>query len=81
VAKFINGIFGHHLKRCTVIEYRYARHTIFKTQYHFIFIKKYRHPVLKGNVDVELPELTRQIYNAFEIEMLKNIVSKIMLTC
>ncbi|VAW94447.1 hypothetical protein MNBD_GAMMA19-386 [hydrothermal vent metagenome] len=55
--------------------------SFFKTQHHFIFITKYRHPILKGNVDVEIPELTRQTCNAFEIEMLENIVSKTMLTC
>ena len=29
---------------------RYGSHTVYKIQYHFVFVKKYRHQVLKGDV-------------------------------
>jgi len=55
------------------MEYRYGSHTVFKIQYHFVFVTKYRYPVLKGDVGLEIRKLIRQ---AFEIEILKGVVSK-----
>lgn len=76
MVRFIDGTFGHHLKKCTVIEYRYASHTVFKTQYHFIFIKKYRYPVLKGDMGIEIRGLIRQTCNTLEIEIFKDVMCK-----
>ena len=58
--------------------YRYGRHTVYKIQCHFIFVPKYRYQVLKGEVGLKARELIRQTCQAFEIEILKGVVSKIM---
>lgn len=29
------------------MDYRYGSHTVFKIQYHFVFVTKYRYKVLK----------------------------------
>jgi len=31
------------------MKYRYGSHTIYKIQYHFVFVTKYRYHVLKGD--------------------------------
>ncbi len=58
------------------MEYRYGSHTVFKIQYHFVFVTKYRYQVLKGDVGLKVRELIRQTCEAFEIEILKGVVSK-----
>ncbi|MEY3760307.1 MAG: Transposase, family [Pseudomonadota bacterium] len=32
------------------MDYRYGSHTVFKIEYHFVWVTKYRYPVLKGEV-------------------------------
>jgi putative transposase len=59
-----------------LMEYRYGSHTIYKIQYHFVFVTKYRYQVLKGDVGLKVRELVRQTCQAFEIEILKGVVSK-----
>ncbi len=58
------------------MEYRYGSHTVYKIQYHFVFVTKYRYQVLKGDVGLKLRELIRQTCQSFEIEILKGVVSK-----
>ena len=58
------------------MEYRHGSHTVFKIQYHFVFVTKYRYMVLKGDVGLKVRELIRQTYEAFEIEILKGVVSQ-----
>lgn len=58
------------------MDYRYGSHTVFKIQYHFVFVTKYRYHVLKGDVALKTRELIRQTCEAFEIEILKGVVSK-----
>ncbi|GLS88965.1 hypothetical protein GCM10007916_00320 [Psychromonas marina] len=58
------------------MDYRYGSRTIFKIQYHFVFVTKYRYQVLQGDVGLKVRELIRQTCNAFEIEILKGVVSK-----
>ncbi len=58
------------------MEYRYGSHTVFKIQYYFVFVTKYRYPILKGDEGLEVRELIRQTCTAFEIEILKGVVSK-----
>ena len=53
------------------MDYRYGSHTVFKIQYHFVFVTKYRYQVLQGDVGLKVRELVRQTCNAFEIEILK----------
>ena len=42
------------------MEYRYGSHTIFKIQYHFVFVTKYRYKVLQVTV-LKVCELIRQM--------------------
>jgi len=44
-----------------------------KIQYHFVFVKKYRYKVLKGDIGLKVRELIRQTYEAIEIEILKGV--------
>ncbi|POZ51997.1 IS200/IS605 family transposase [Methylovulum psychrotolerans] len=58
------------------MEYRYGSHTVFRIEYHFVWVTKYRYPVLKGDVALRVRELVKQICEAFEIRILKGVVSK-----
>jgi len=58
------------------MDYRYGSHTVYKIQYHFVFVTKYRYQVLKGDVGLKARELIRQTCQAFEIEILKGVISK-----
>jgi putative transposase len=55
------------------VEYRYGSHTVFKIQYHFVFVTKYRYHVLKGDVDLQARQLIRETCQAFDIEILKGL--------
>ncbi len=37
--------------------YRHGSHTIYQCHYHFVFIPKYRKPVLRGEIGVHLREM------------------------
>ena len=52
-------------------EYRRAAHTVYALHYHFVFIPKYRKPVLRGDVGVELRDLIREICRSADIEILQ----------
>ena len=56
------------------MSYRYGSHTVFRIQYHFVFVTKYRYQVLKGDVALKTRELIRQTCEAFEIQILKGMV-------
>jgi putative transposase len=58
------------------MEYRYGSHTVFKIQYHFVFVTKYRYQILRGDVGLKIRELVRQTCEAFEIKILSGVVSK-----
>ena len=51
--------------------YRKASHTTYSLHYHFVFIPKYRKPVLRGDVAQRLRELVREICRTNNIEILK----------
>jgi len=53
------------------MDYRYGSHTVFKIEYHFVWVTKYRYPVLKGDVGERVRELVRQTCEAFEIRIVK----------
>ena len=52
-------------------DYRRAAHTIYTLHYHFVFITKYRKPVLRGDVGTEVRSLIREIYRSRDIEILQ----------
>ena len=58
------------------MEYRYGSHTVFRIEYHFVWVTKYRYHVLHGVVALRVRELVRQTCEAFEIEIIKGLVSK-----
>ena len=52
-------------------EYRKGAHTVYQCHYHFVFIPKYRKPVLRGEVGLRLRELIREVCRANGVEILK----------
>ena len=54
-----------------MVEYRRASHAVYRLRYHFVFITKYRKPVLKGDIAKEIRKLTREICRTHDIEILK----------
>jgi putative transposase len=56
--------------------YRTSAHTRFDIKYHFVWITKYRKPVLTGAVGTRLRELVREICRTNEIEILQGHVSR-----
>lgn len=56
--------------------YRYGSHTIFQIEYHFVWVTKYRYKVLRGEVAERVRELVRETCDAFEIRIVKGVVSK-----
>jgi putative transposase len=55
--------------------YRKGPHTVYELHYHFVFITKYRKPVLKGDVAKRVRELIREICAAEDVEIVKGHVS------
>jgi hypothetical protein len=53
-----------------VREYRRAAHTVYALHYHFVFITKYRKPVLRGKIGTEVRDLIREICRSQDIEIL-----------
>ncbi len=58
------------------MDYRYGSHTVYKIEYHFVWVTKYRYKVLQGDAGQRVRELVRQTCEAFEIRILKGVVSK-----
>ena len=58
------------------MDYRYGSHTVYKIEYHFVWVTKYRYKVLHGDVGQRVREVVRQTCEAFEIRILKGVVSK-----
>ncbi len=58
------------------MEYRYGSHTIYKIEYHFVWVTKYRYQMLTGDLGLRLREMVRQSCEAFEIRILSGVVSK-----
>ena len=51
--------------------YRHGSHSVYQCHYHFVFIPKYRKPILRGEVGVRLRELIREVCKARDIEILQ----------
>ena len=54
--------------------YRRAAHTVHSLHYQFVFSTKYRKPVLRGDIAIEVRDLIREICRAHEIEILRGHV-------
>jgi putative transposase len=57
-------------------ENRRGSHTVYNIQYHFVWVTKYRYPVLRGEVSERVRELIRQSCMSREIRILKGHVAK-----
>ena len=60
----------------TMQNYRKTSHSVYDLKYHFVWITKYRKPVLFGNVGTRLRDLIREICKSMDIEIIKGHVSK-----
>ncbi|WPL13137.1 IS200/IS605 family transposase [Thiorhodovibrio litoralis] len=58
------------------MDYRHGSHTVYKIEYHFVWVTKYRYKVLRGDVGHRVRELVRQTCEAFEIRIMKGVVSQ-----
>ena len=56
--------------------YRKTSHSVYDIKYHFVWITKYRKPVLFGNVATRTRDLIREICKSMDIEIIKGHVSK-----
>ena len=50
--------------------YRRAAHSVYELHYHFVFTTKYRKPVLRGEIALEVRDLIRQICRSHDIDIL-----------
>jgi putative transposase len=57
-----------------VKQYRHGSHTVYQCHYHFVFIPKYRKPVLRGEVAIRLRDLVREICKSYDIEIIQGHV-------
>ena len=51
--------------------YRKGSHSVYQLHYHFVFVTKYRKPVLRGEIAVKCRDLIREICGAEDVEILK----------
>ena len=58
------------------MDYRHGAHTVFMVHLHFVWVTKYRKPVLTGEVGLRVRELIRQICREQEVEILKGHVAR-----
>ena len=58
------------------MDYRYGSHTVFQIEYHFVWVTKYHYKVLMGEIGERVRELVRETCEAFEIRIVKGVVSK-----
>lgn len=56
--------------------YRHGAHSVFEIHLHFVWVTKYRKPVLTGEVGLRVRELIRQSCREEEVEILKGHVAK-----
>ena len=55
-------------------EYRRAAHTLYALHYHFVFITKYRKPVLRGDIGTEIRDMIRDVCRTHDIDILQGHV-------
>ncbi len=56
-------------------KYRKSAHTVYQLHYHFVFIPKYRKPVLRGEIAMRFRDLVREICRSNDIEIPKGHIS------
>jgi putative transposase len=56
-------------------KYRKGPHTVYELHYHFVFITKYRKPVLRGEIGRRTRDLIREICASEDVEIVKGKVN------
>ena len=51
-------------------KYRKSSHTVYELHYHFVFTTKYRKPVLRGEIGIQVRAMIRQVCGAANVEIL-----------
>lgn len=59
-----------------VKDYRKGSHSVFDITYHFVWITKYRYPVLKGDFALRIRDIIKEVCMACDVKILKGVVSK-----
>ncbi len=54
-----------------MVGYRRSSHAVYRLRYHFVFITKYRKPVLRGDIAEEIRKITMEICRTHDIEIVK----------
>ena len=57
-----------------VSEYRRSSHALYGLRYHFVFITKYRKPVLRGDIAREVRKIVREVCRTHDIEIVRGHV-------
>ena len=57
-------------------DYRKGSHTVYDIKYHFVWITKYRYPVLRGSIAMRARKLLRQGCQANNLRILNGSVGK-----
>ena len=57
-------------------EYSHQGHTVTELKYHFVWVTKYRYPVLQGEIALRAREVIRQVCESREITIIKGVVSR-----
>ena len=55
-------------------DYRRSSHAVYRLRYHFVFITKYRKPVLRGDIAKEVRSLIREVCRTHDIEIVRGHV-------
>ena len=57
-------------------EYRLGSHTVYDIKYHLVWVTKYRHKVLSGDLALRAREVIRQVCMSRELKIIKGHVSR-----
>ena len=58
-----------------MVEYRHGSHTVFSIHLHIVWITKYRHQVLKGEVAERVRDIVREVCRQAGVDILKGHIS------
>ena len=57
-------------------EYRKGAHAVYDIKYHFVWVTKYRHDILRGEIAVRARDIIRQLCMTREIDIIKGRISR-----
>lgn len=53
---------------------RYATHSVYEVSVHIVWVTKYRYPVLKGDIQLRVRDLIKQVCDSTDVKILKGVV-------